>query len=156
MIYAMIFIEFWRLTKEVGGLSQQRHASAPDVEELADHLAENIWNRKDDQTPDWEPKRGSKNIALSTFKIRYNRVWAVLEGADTSKSVYGVNAQLLQWCASEIAPPVCSLFKYMVGESVFPEKWKIGRVTAVHRRDETKKTTNYRPVQSLERLEVCV
>ena len=87
--------------------------------------------------------------------IDAKEVLAVLEGLDTSKSVYGVNAQLLKWCASEIAPSVCSLFKYMVAESAFPEKWKIGRVTAVHKRDEVTKPANYRPVQSLERLEMC-
>ena len=147
--------EFWRLTKEIGGLSQQRHPATPDVQDLADHFAEKMSNGKGCYDCDWEPKPDSKVVAMVSFKIRYSKVLSVLAGLNTDKSVYGINAQLLKHCAKVIAPAVCNLFKYIVNQSTFPSRWKVGRVTSVHKRGKVTDPTKYRPVQSLERLEMC-
>ena len=92
-------------------------------------------------------------VPLEKFKIRYELVLKSLQKLDSNKSANGVGPRFLQKCADVIAPAVCRLFKHIVNNAAFPHKWKVGRVTGVHKRKAVTVPANYRPVTVVDNLE---
>ena len=74
---------------------------------------------------------------------------------DVSKSANGIVPRFLRECAEEIAEAVTKLFKFIVRKCQYPSRWKIGRITPVHKRDLVTAAKNYRPVQVLDDLSVA-
>ena len=138
---------FWELTKEIGGQSRASNKAAPDVNDLVDHFASKMSNAaeiKEDHNS-WKP-RDSKFFKVTSFKVCIAAVLKSLEALDVNKSINSVANYLLKNCAREIAPSLTSVFKFIVGRGEYPQHWKIGRVTTLHKRKEVSKPKNYRPV----------
>ena len=64
---------FWKITKEIGGISAARSRAAPSAEALAVHFAQKMTNGKDDEDTNFVPV-DSFSIPLKRFKIRYATV----------------------------------------------------------------------------------
>ena len=104
---------FWSISKEIGGISSQRTAAAPDAEDLVQHFASKMSNAKEIEDPDFVPV-DSTAIPLSSFKIRRKAVFKMLKNMDPSKSANGVHPRFRKECAVILTNPVTSLFRFMV------------------------------------------
>ena len=65
-------------------------------------------------------------------------------------SVQGV---LFKECAQQLELPLTRLFRHIVQRCEFPERWKVGRITALHKCGAVSDPKMYRPVQVLVKLE---
>ena len=72
------------------------------------------------------------------------------------KSANGIPPRFWKECADILAPSTTKLFKYIVKHSKWVSRWKIGRITAVHKRGSVKSCKNYRPLQVLENISVAL
>ena len=88
----------------------------------------------------------AKYSKVTSFKVCIKKVLKSLKALDVNKSINSVANYLLKNCAKEIAPSMNSLFKFIVRRGEYPQHWKIGRVTPLHKRKEVSKPKNYRPV----------
>ena len=112
---------------------------------MVDHFAKKMSNAADAEDNEWEPADG-KSKRMVFFKVDFKKVLKSLQGLDVDKSVNSIANHLLKRCAEEIAPSLDKLFKLIVGRSEYPSFWKIGRITALHKRKEVTLAKNYRPV----------
>ena len=144
---------FWNLTKEIAGLQNTHSKSAPSPEELVSHFAKKMSNAADIYDNDWEqpPQRNAKT-KLKGFRVSMKRVLRSLRSLDCSKSINGVPNIFLKECATQLAAPLTKLFRHICKKGSFPERWKIGRITALHKRDAISNPKNYRPVTVLENI----
>ena len=139
---------FWRLTKEVGGLDSVKSSSAPDVEEIVSHFQEKMSNGKGEDAPRFE-NIDVPPVILKSWRVRLRKVWRVLSRLDPKKSSRGIARVFFKECAPVLAAPVCALYRYIVQRGKWPVEWKTGRATPVHKRGSKAEAKNYRPVMSL-------
>ena len=109
------------------------------------------WCGKGVTEDDFKPTNGFQ-VKMTGFKIRSKRVKRVLSHLDPSKSPNGVGNLFLRECVVELAPAMTKLFKYIVRCCKFPSKWKIGRITPVHKRGVVIICKNWRPLQVLDNI----
>ena len=57
-----------------------------------------------------------------------------------------IHPQLLRETRAEIAEPLSDLFKKSLSTSEIPTPWKVGRITAIHKKGDKSQPANYRPV----------
>ena len=115
-----------------------------------DHFAKKISNAADVFDNDWEaPKHWNGKAKLSGFKVSPHAVLKQLQSLDTSKSMNGIPYLLLKECAQELYMPLTRLYRYICKRGEFPAHWKIGRITALHKRGPISDAKMYRPVQVL-------
>ena len=142
---------FWSLAKDLAGLSQERSSSCPSVDVLADHFADKMSNSES-----VDASSGSVStrppVSLKCWKVRYKQVLRTLQSLDVSKSANGVGPRFFKGCAVVIAPAVTRLFRLIVSRACFPARWKIGRVSPLHKRSSVSEAKNYRPVTVLDNL----
>ena len=144
---------FWRLTKEIGGIESQRSGAAPSAQDLAEHFATKMSNGKDVEDNDFEPQ-DQKCISLCNWKIRRKRVMRVLRSIDASKSANGISPVFWKNTADVVCDAVTSLFKRIVKDAEYPQRWKMPRVTPPHKRGSVKEVKNYRPLAVIINLSV--
>ena len=72
-----------------------------------------------------------------------------LKSLDTHKSTNGIPYIFLKECADELCNPLKNLYRFICKRGEFPAQWKIGRITALHKRGVVSDPTMYRPVQVL-------
>ena len=145
---------FWSLTKEIAGLDASKGLAAPSVDDLVDHFQAKMSNGAGIEEDDFKPV-DSFQVKISGFRIRLKRVKKVLRGLDVNKSANGIGPRFLRECADEIVQAVDKLFKFIVRKRKYPSRWKIGRITPVHKRGSVTVAKNYRPVQVLDNLSVA-
>ena len=104
---------FWSLAKDISGLSQERLASCPDVDSLADHFAEKMSNGKDVEA-DCGSVSTHPPVALKSWGVRFKQVLKTLRALDPSKSANGVGPRFLKECCTVIAPATTKLFRFIV------------------------------------------
>ena len=144
---------FWKITKEIGGISASLTRAAPSVEALAVHFAKKMSNGKDDLDDHFVPI-DTLTIPLKSFKIRYGKVLKVLKGINPSKSANGIAPIFWKMTADVVALAVTKLFKMIVRKGKFVTRWKTGRVTPPHKRGSVMEPSNYRPLKVLINLSV--
>jgi hypothetical protein len=143
--------EFWRLSKEIGGIDADRTTAAPSAEALVGAFAAKMANAKGEEDIGFKP-RDAVQIPLSGFKIRFKKVRDMLRKMDASKSANGIPPRFWKECADTLAPAVTRLFKLIVKRARFITRWKRGRVSAPHKRGSVKDPLNYRPLTVLENI----
>jgi hypothetical protein len=104
---------FWSLTKEISGLSQQRSASCPSVDALADHFATKMSNGQGLSAGAGDVSVHPP-VVMKGWKVRFKRVFKALQALDPSKSVNGVGNRFLKACSKVFAPVVTKLFRFVV------------------------------------------
>ena len=141
---------FWNLAKEISGLEQSRNKAAPSVNDLADHFASKMSNAADVHDNDWVPPAHWKGKAkLSSFKVDQRTVLKCLKSLDINKSINGIPYIFLRECAQILCAPLTKLYQFICKKGEFPARWKIGRITALHKRGLVSCPKMYRPVQVL-------
>ena len=77
-----------------------------------------------------------------------------LNGLDTHKSINGIPNIMMKECAQVLHAPLTLLFRRICRDGEFPDKWKLGRITALHKRGLISKPEQYRPVTMLLNIEL--
>ena len=131
-------------------MSTSKSNSVPSPEALADHFATKMSNGRNEDD-DFTPNDDSC-IPLSTFKIRRKTVLKSLKKLDPNKSINGFGPRFLKECAEVVEPAVTRLFKIVVKKSAFVSKWKVQRVTPVHKRGSKADPKKHRPVSVVDNL----
>jgi hypothetical protein len=106
------------------------------------------------------PIRTEQN--LSDNAIGVDEVANCLHGLDTSKASGpdGLPSRLLNECAQQIAPSLCTLFNHSLQCGRMPLEWKSANITPLHKKHLKEPAENYRPISLLpivsKILERCV
>lgn len=58
----------------------------------------------------------------------------------------GISSLFLRECANNLAEPLCSLFSKCMGEGTYPDLFKIGQITPIHKSGPKNNVENYRGV----------
>ena len=141
---------FWNLTKQISGLQPARNKAAPNADKLADHFASKMSNAANKFDNDWKPSdKWNAKAKLSSFKVHHRDVLKQLKSLDTNKSINGIPYMLLKECAQQLYEPLTKLYRFICQRGEFPQSWKIGRITALHKRGAISDPKLYRPVQVL-------
>jgi hypothetical protein len=135
---------FWSLIKDLTGLSTSKSNAAPSVEDLADRFATKMSNGKGEEDDDFTPNNDDC-IPLSSFRIRHKDVLKSLKKLDLHKSTNGLGPRFLKDCASVLAPAITRFFRLIVRKSSYVSKWKIQRVSPVHKRGKRSLPKMYTP-----------
>jgi hypothetical protein len=107
-------------------------------------------NAADEFDNDWTPPSHWKGkVKLSRFKIGHDMVLKQLKSLDTSKSMNGIPYMFMKECANELCQPLVRLYRFICKRGEFPAQWKIGRITALHKKGAVSDPRMYRLVQVL-------
>ena len=93
-------------------------------------------------------ERATTDCHIETVCIDEELVTKKLLGLKTEKSPGPdeLYPRILKEAAIEIAYPVCEVFKTSLENGKLPEIWKIGNITAIHKKGPKNICNNYRPV----------
>ena len=86
---------------------------------------------------------------LSCFQeIPENHVLNLLCGLESKKAtrIDGISSRILKLSANVIAPSLTMTFNQTILTGIFPNDWKIARITPFFKSDAKDKMTNYRPI----------
>ena len=100
-----------------------------------------------------EPSYNETNIDFesdSTFDIDLSatRVKPILDNLDINKAQGpdAISGAVLKNCSETLAYPLSILFNLSYNTGYIPQEWKVANVVPVHKKDDKKKVTNYRPI----------
>ena len=81
-------------------------------------------------------------------EIPENHVLNLLCGLDSKKAtgIDGISSRILKLSANVIAPSLSLIFNQIISTGIFPNDWKIARITPIFKSDAKDKMTNYRPI----------
>lgn len=90
----------------------------------------------------------NNRISLSVPTISENDVLLALEKLKpkSTEGPDGLPAYFLKDCAMILAKPLCVLFNLCLKNSIFPEIWKVSRITPVYKKGDKHEIENYRPI----------
>ena len=108
-------------------------------------------NRKDTDDPNFILNNDARCF-LSSFKISRKKVRQSLKKLDPSKSINGLGPRFLKERADVWTNSVTRLCKLIVKKSTYVSKWKIQRVSPVHKRGPKAEVSKYRPVTVVDNL----
>ena len=60
-----------------------------------------------------------------------------------------ISGKFLKEAATSIANPLCSIFNQSIISGIFPDEWKLARVSPIYKKDEKSNPCNYRPISVL-------
>ena len=86
---------------------------------------------------------------LPSFQeISENDVLKLLHGLGPNKSsgIDGISSRILKHSAAVISPSLTSIFKQSILTGIFPNNWKIARITPIFKSEAKDEMTNYRPI----------
>ena len=85
---------------------------------------------------------------LSYTEITDNFVAKTINRLKPSKSQGpdNIHPKLLKECKNSIVPPLTTIFRKSLQESVLPDVWKQANVTAIYKKGDRTKPENYRPI----------
>ena len=86
---------------------------------------------------------------LSEVRLGPSNILKQLQSLDVNKPFLGLPSKLLQACASEISPSLCSLFDLSLELGTFPEKWKDANLVPIHKWESKTTVSNYRGISLL-------
>ena len=85
------------------------------------------------------------------FALFHQHIQNLLSGLDTSKAtgIDNIPAKVLKDSVAIIAKPLCYIINKCLVSGVFPDKWKIARVSPIHKGNAKDDPNNYRPISVL-------
>jgi hypothetical protein len=140
----------WQVDRQLN--PRKSHRVIPPVDSLAD-LFEIKLNRQISSSS--IPSADISPInSLSQFRVKLSKIRLALKNLDPLKSVGddNISPRVLRECYNELAGPICSLFRKITLSGKYPEKWKLARVTPVHKKGTYSDCSNFRPVAVLPTL----
>ena len=105
----------------------------------------------DDHNTPLPPPNIFSHECLEIFEISPQTVKDVFDGLNTSKASGPdlMSPRLLKEGSSVLAEPYSILYTSSLRLGHFPSSWKDGNVTAIHKKDDRSKPSNYRPISLL-------
>jgi hypothetical protein len=81
-------------------------------------------------------------------QISENDVLKVLHGFGPNKAsgIDGISSRILTFSAAVISPSLTSIFNQSILTGIFPNDWKIARITPIFKSEAKDEMTNYRPI----------
>ena len=61
----------------------------------------------------------------------------------------GLSVKILKLIAPSFIHPLCRLLNLSIATNTFPDKWKVGQVTPLHKGGQHRERNNYRPISVL-------
>lgn len=104
----------------------------------------------DHNLPNFEPTKNCYD-SFSFSKIGEEDVLTVIKNLDTDKGVGcdGIPNFFIKSVATSIAKPVTLIFNNIVRDGVYPDEWKLGNWTPIHKTGDVGDMANYRGVSVL-------
>jgi len=95
-----------------------------------------------------EPDPVEVNIPAQEIQITEEMVRKLLLDLDTSKATGpdGMHPYMLKSLAEELKTPLFKIFKYSIEKGKLPDAWKLGSISALHKKGSKANPGNYRPV----------
>lgn len=154
--------EWWNLMKQQQGLSYDDTippltgedgtvaiSNVDKAELLASFFAAKMSPLSDDCHP---PKLDLRtNSKLSSIHVEEHEVVYLLRNIDCRKSIGpdNISPYILKKCAFQLAKPLQNLFNACIKQKIWPRKWKLARVVAIHKKNSKTCVNNYRPISLL-------
>ena len=124
---------------------------------IAESMNEYFTSKRPDLAPkipviDIEPESYVDSVSVFVFKsINIDEVYNALNNLKMSKSLGPdrIPARLLKDSCFSIAPFLTQIFNASLASSVFPQDWKIARVSPIYKAGDKRDRDNYRPISVL-------
>ena len=122
------------------------HADAKDKAEILNRQYQSVFTNEDTSdipTPDGEPYSSMPEITVSIEGVQ-----KLLQKLNPQKACGPdqIPAKILRDLADVIAPPLTLIFQKSLDEGNIPNDWRTANVTAIFKKGERYKASNYRPV----------
>ena len=89
---------------------------------------------------------------INTVQITQNDVFDALYLSTPGKGHDGISGDFLKTCCSELSFHVYKLFQSILHSGIYPEEWKIAKITPVFKSGKKQDVTCYRPISLLSKL----
>ena len=142
------------MTRDIAGLGRKKQSKTPGAEVLARFFTEKFQIPGEESAVVPHLENEDFTTKLKTFRVKRYQVPQVLKKLDESKSVGldGVSPRVLKECATLLSVPLTRLFQMIARSGIYPQTWKVTRVTPIHKRGPTASPSNYRPISVLPTL----
>ena len=119
---------------------------AEKAEALANFFSKVLINEPDDQFQElWE---NPVPTIVNSFQITEEKIKKKLQNIKTNKSPGpdDIFPKILKEAAHEISYPLSIIFNSSLNSGTVPTPWKLGKISAIHKKGSKKKCENYRPI----------
>ena len=89
---------------------------------------------------------------INTVQIIQNDVFDALYLSTPGKGPDGISCDFLKTCCSEFSFRLYKLFQSILHSGIYPEEWKIAKITPVFKSGKKQDVTCYRPISLLSKL----
>ena len=145
---------FWSyiksLRKDSGGVSPLKsdgimYNNPKDKANILNKQYQSVFTRETPNIPDME---GPTYPSMPDITVDTRGVLKLLKNIKPNKASGPdmIAARLLRELAEEIAPLLTAIFQKSIRENRVPDEWKLANVTAVFKKGDRHKASNYRPV----------
>ena len=96
----------------------------------------------------WSPLENSSKIPLLLMNTDKDDINSIIKSLNLTKAhgVDSISIRMIQLCGDFITLPLVLIFKSLLSQVVFPDKWKMANIILVHKNCLVK---NYRPISLL-------
>ena len=96
-------------------------------------------------------KMGQRRLKFSLTPVDVSDVLKVLKKLKpkTSCGVDGISSEMIKLCKEELAGPLTIIINRSICSGVFPEDWKLAKITPLLKKGDPTLLKNYRPVALL-------
>lgn len=98
-----------------------------------------VKSKKDESILFSIPPISNKKIISSLMKM----------GSNKATGIDKISVKMLKIAAPIVAPSIARLINYSITSEVFPQRWKIAKVTPLFKSGDSSNVTNYRPISVL-------
>ena len=94
----------------------------------------------------------SSDDEINTVQITQNEVFDALYLSTPGKGHDEISGDFLKTCCSELSFHVYKLFQSILHRGIYPEEWKIAKITPVFKSGKKEDVTCYRPISPLSKI----
>ena len=118
---------------------------------IGSNLASNINCTEDSQS--YKVYLQNPTVKKFTFKnVNDNEVLSIINKLKKSRGADNISNQLLKTIKQEQCKPFTIIINQMIETGVYPEKFKISKITPIYKKNERINIVNYRPISLLPTL----
>ena len=117
-----------------------------DIAEAFNSFFASVFNHKTSAFSDFSENE------INTVQITQNDVFDALYLSTPGKGHHGISCDFLKTCCSELNFHVYKLFQSLLHSGIYPEEWKIAKITPVFKSGKMQDVTCYQPFSPLCKL----